>query len=111
MDQRLNSTCIGSPQYLEQSLVTPIFIPGVGNRPIRGSIFLTPTDDPHSMPSKMVTMGVLINTRFVSREVSIDRKCSSDRVSDFNFFHDGFLIKWNDIVVQPVKFIIIILLL
>jgi len=68
---RLNSTLVGTSKNLEESLVSPSVIPGIGNKPVGSSILNSPSNHLHGMSSKLRSRDVLVDSTFVAHEVLI----------------------------------------
>jgi len=57
-----NATFIGASLDLEETLVSPVFIPAVGNKPVISTIFSSPSKNFDGMTSKGRATGVMIDT-------------------------------------------------
>ena len=70
----LDVALVAAPQDLEESVVTPVCLPGVGNEPIHCinvhyPLLLSPADDFDRMPSRPRLTVALVNTRLVADKV------------------------------------------
>jgi len=59
---RFNATFIFASQNTEISIITPIRIPRVGNKPVGGTLFCTPTQYPDGMTTKCWASYMLVHT-------------------------------------------------
>ena len=59
---RFNATLIFALQNKEISIITPIRIPRVGNKPVGGTLFYTPTQNPDGMTTKYWASYMLVHT-------------------------------------------------
>jgi len=64
---------------LEVTVHTPVLVPGVSNPPVLDTVLNTPTEDLDSVATEVLTGDVLVDTRLVVLEVSIDIESSLDR--------------------------------
>jgi hypothetical protein len=89
-DQRLNQRCfsdyvsfdltvIGPTQDPEESILSPLCVPGVSDQPVLCSVFFSSSDNFDCMASKSLIRKPLIDTRLVRRKVRVNRESSSDR--------------------------------
>ena len=107
VNHQLDITLIDSTTHLKESFVTPILIPRVSNQPVRSAIFLTPANDPHSVPSKVVSVCMLINTRRVKWEISIDIESSGNGAIGFNLLLDKVFSRLNVVAGRTENLVII----
>merc|ERR1711916_99748 len=83
----LNTALIRSLQDLKVSAITPGSGPRVLNEPVVLTVLGTVTDNLDSMATEDTTRGVLVDTRLVSREISVDGESSFDRAVGRDFLH------------------------
>lgn len=63
---------------LEESVVTPLVVPGVSAQPVWSTVFNSPSDDLDGMSSEGSSGGVLVDSRLVGQEILIDGEGSLD---------------------------------
>jgi len=73
----LNATFVSTTDDAEESLLSPVGVPRVGNNPVRFSDFVrsssdTPSDKFDGMTTQVRSRGVLVDTRGIGLEVLID---------------------------------------
>merc|ERR1712224_752926 len=72
---RLNVDFISSSDDSEVSVLSPVFVPGVGNLPVVDAIVSSPANNLNSMSSKHAAAGVLVNASVVVLKVRVDGEC------------------------------------
>lgn len=82
-----NVTLVGATDDAKVTVLTPVWVPGVGNFPVLDAIVDTPTDEADSMATDLTAGDVVVDTRNVVLEISIDGKSSGDGSTG----HDGLL--------------------
>lgn len=82
-----NVTLVGATDDAEVTILAPVWVPGVGNFPVFDAIVDTPTDEADSMATDLTAGNMVVNTRHVVLEVSIDGESSGDGSTG----HDGLL--------------------
>jgi len=77
----LDTALILTAEDAEETVLSPIVIPAVGDQPVGkvGSLIDTPTDDLDSMTTELSASGVLVDTASVSLEVGIHSESSLNR--------------------------------
>ena len=68
----LNAALIVSSSNSEESLISPVLVPAVGNEPVRGSAFDSPSDDLDGVSSEGGSGSVVIDSTLVGGEVTVD---------------------------------------
>lgn len=68
----LNTAVVLASQDLEETIVTPILVPGVGNEPVGSTVLNTPAEKLDSVTAEVVTSDVLVDTRLVGHEILVD---------------------------------------
>lgn len=63
---------------LEESVVTPLVVPGVSAQPVWSTVLNSPSNDLDGMSSKGSSSGVLVDSRLVGQEVLVDGEGSLD---------------------------------
>jgi len=63
---------------LEETLVSPVLIPGVHDQEVVNTILDTPANDLDGMTTESFSALVLVNTALVAQEVLIDCECTGD---------------------------------
>lgn len=71
---------VGASEDLEESLVTPALVPGVGAEPVLGSVLDAPAEDLDGVTSELGASGVLVDTALVGEEVLVDGEGALERV-------------------------------
>ena len=74
-DLSFDSAFVVSSSNSEESFVSPVLIPAVGDEPVRSSTLDSPTDNLNSVSSEGRPSGVVINSLFVGGEVSVNGEC------------------------------------
>lgn len=82
-----NVTLVGATDDAKVTILTPVWVPGVGNFPVLDAIVNTPTDETDSMATDLTAGNMVVDTRHVVLEISIDGKSSGDGSTG----HDGLL--------------------
>ena len=57
-----DATLVVSSSDLEETVVSPSFVPAVGDLPVRSSVFDSPSDHLDGMASQSAATGVVVNT-------------------------------------------------
>jgi len=74
-DARLNLTLVSAAQYSEESLLGPVGVPAVCNKPILYVIVDAPADHLDSVTAHRWSRVMLIDARLVAEKVLVDAKC------------------------------------
>ncbi|GMT10917.1 hypothetical protein PFISCL1PPCAC_2214, partial [Pristionchus fissidentatus] len=77
-DSLLNSALVRSLDDAEESLLSPLNVPRVGNEPVGGSVLNSPSDDLDCVSSENLSGDVLVDSSGVLVEVLVDGECSLD---------------------------------
>lgn len=100
---RFDTTFVLSSEHLEQTLLTPIFIPRVSNKPIGSVIFSTPTNNLDRVTTFIFQLRVSdINTTAISEEIGRDLERSLNRTVLQNFSLDSFDTAGNRVSLRSV---------
>lgn len=86
---RFNAAFILSSDDLEESLVSPIFVPGVSDKPVWGSVFSSPSEHLDGVSSEHGSGGVLVDSALVAEEIFIDVESDFDGSVGHDFGLDG----------------------
>lgn len=92
-----NSALIISTVDLEETALSPVNSPWVGNKPVWRSALSSPSDDLNGVSSEVLSGGVLVNSALVFVEVFVNRECSLNWSISVDFSLDGCSILWNSV--------------
>jgi len=70
----LNTTLVLTTEDTEVTLLTPVFVPGVGNEPVFDTVVRTIAKDTDGVTTFIAATDVLVDTTSVSQEILIDRE-------------------------------------
>lgn len=81
----LDSAFVVSSSNLEESVITPTFVPAVSNKPVGSSVLNTPADHLDSVTSQSRSSGVVVNSALVGQEIVVDGEGNFDRSVSHDF--------------------------
>lgn len=67
-----DTALVGAPLDLEESLVSPVLVPAVGNEPVVKTSFSSPSEDLDGVASEGCAADVVVDTTLVGKEVVVD---------------------------------------
>lgn len=74
----LNSALVGSTDDTEISVLSPVDVPWVGNKPVWSSVVSSPSKNSDGMSSEFLSSGVNVDSGLVLVEVLVDSECGLD---------------------------------
>ena len=107
-DLTFNSTFVLSSKNFEESFFSPIFVPWVGNKPVRSSVFNTPSDDFDGMSSQRASTNMMIDTWFIGKEIAVNAESSFNWTVSHDFGLNLFNVWWNTINAIGIPFVLFI---
>lgn len=87
-DFRLDSDVILAAENLEESIISPIAVPRIGDEPVFRAIFNSPAKDANCMPTQGLASNVLINSWLVLHKIFVYCESSFNWSICVNLGHD-----------------------
>jgi len=88
-DAILNTALVSAAADLEETAVSPVSVPGVGNPPVVSAVISAPAQDLDGMATELLTRDVLVNAGLVGHEVLVDGEGSLNGTVGHDLSLDG----------------------
>eukprot|EP00043_Microstomoeca_roanoka_P028209 m.17250 g.17250 ORF g.17250 m.17250 type:complete len:362 (+) comp8245_c0_seq1:165-1250(+) len=101
----LDTALVSTLADLEETIVSPVVVPAVGNNPVVGTTLNAPAENLDGMTTKSLARSVDVDTRLVGEEVAVDGEGTLDRAVGHNL--SGNLVNTADTVGAAAKVLVV----